>query len=472
MNAVVIGILAYVLLQLIVGAVVSRRIHSESDYLIAGRRLGYALATFTIFATWFGAETCIGAAGAIAEDGLAGGAADPFGYGLCLLFMGLVFARPLWRLKLTTFGDLFRQRYGPAVERIAVIIMVPTSVLWAAAQVRAFGQVLAAASEWQIATTTTIAAVVVIVYTTMGGLLADAWTDLIQGIALVGGLIVLFILMAGDGALAGLAEVEPHRLNPFASAGETMSLLQVLEAWALPVCGSVVAAELVSRVIAARSPRVAQVSSIAATGMYLAVGMIPVTVGLLAGPLLGDDLADPEHVLPLVAQRYLPGLLYILFAGALVSAILSTVDSALLAAGSLVSHNLIVPLRPAMSDHAKLRTARIFVAVFGVAAYTLALSAEGIYDLVKEASGFGSAGIFIVALAGLFTRIGGSASAVASLLAGVIVWIAAAYVLPRLAIAENAWLSPLVEYPYLASLVAAVLGYLSGTWPNSRAISP
>ena len=41
----------------------ARRVRSAADFLLAGRSLGYVLATFTIFATWFGAETCIGAAG-------------------------------------------------------------------------------------------------------------------------------------------------------------------------------------------------------------------------------------------------------------------------------------------------------------------------------------------------------------------------------------------------------------------------
>src|SRR5687767_15173570 len=184
MNWVTFAILVYVVAQLFVGAWVSRRVRTEADYLIAGRQLGYVLATFTIFATWFGAETCIGAAGKIAEEGLWGGAADPFGYALCLFIVGAVLARPIWRMKLTTMGDLFRARFGGGVERLAVLIMVPTSILWAAAQVRAFGQVLAAAGEWQIFTTTTIAAAVVIAYTVFGGLLADAWTDLIQGIVL------------------------------------------------------------------------------------------------------------------------------------------------------------------------------------------------------------------------------------------------------------------------------------------------
>ena len=65
MNATLLAILAYVLAQLGIGWWVARRIRTEDDYLVAGRSLGYGLAIFTIFATWFGAETCVSAAGAI-----------------------------------------------------------------------------------------------------------------------------------------------------------------------------------------------------------------------------------------------------------------------------------------------------------------------------------------------------------------------------------------------------------------------
>ncbi|MCU0645920.1 MAG: sodium:solute symporter, partial [bacterium] len=73
------------MLQLLLGAFVAKRIRTEDDFLLAGRNLGYSLAIFSIFATWFGAESCIGTAGAVYADGLAGVTADPFGYTICLL---------------------------------------------------------------------------------------------------------------------------------------------------------------------------------------------------------------------------------------------------------------------------------------------------------------------------------------------------------------------------------------------------
>ena len=119
------AVLAFLVLQFGVGIWVSRRIKNEADYLIAGRKLSMLLATFSIFATWFGAETMVGSSGSAYREGLTPASAEPFGYGLCLIGMGLIFAIPLWRRELTTLADLYRQRYSVLVERVAAVILIP-----------------------------------------------------------------------------------------------------------------------------------------------------------------------------------------------------------------------------------------------------------------------------------------------------------------------------------------------------------
>lgn len=445
------GIGGYVALQIAIGVAVSRRIRTEDDYLVAGRSLGPVLATFTVFATWFGAETCIAAAGSVYARGLAGGSADPFGYGLCVILMGLLLAVPLWRLKLTTAGDLFRRRFSPAVERLAVLLMVPTSVFWAAAQIRAFGQVLSATSGLEVGLAIALAALVVIFYTMIGGLLAVAWTDFVQGVVLIAGLAILGVVFLRSLGPEALAEVSPERLRLFGARDRP--LLEVLEDWAIPVLGSLTAAELVARVIACRTPQVARGATVAGGSLFLVVGLIPVSIGLLASSLF-PVLDHPEQVLPLVAQRMLPAALYAVFAGALISAILSTVDSALLVAGSLTSHNLILPVLSDVSETAKVRLARGAVVVFGLLAWYMAARAVAVYDLVETASAFGSAGIVTVFVFGLFSRIGGPGTATASLLTGAAAWIVGAYLVG-------------LPYPYLTSLAVAVGTYLASAfvWP-------
>lgn len=444
MDPVLLTIAAYVLAQLAIGVLVSRRVHTEDDYLLAGRRLGYPLAVFSIFATWFGAEACIGAAGTIYRSGLAGGRAEPFGYAACLLVMGLFFARRLWKRKYTTVADLFRDRYSPAVERTAALVMVPGSILWAAAQIRAFGQVLSATGGIEIAPAVTLAAVVVVLYTFFGGLLADAVTDLVQGAVLIGGLITLtaVVVAAQGGVEAAFLRIDPERLA-FGIRGR--SWLETAETWAIPIFGSVMAQELIQRVLASRSEHVATRATLLATGLYLGIGLLPVALGLL-GPAILPNLADPEQLLPSLARHHLPTFAYALFAGALVSAILSTVDSTLLVASSLLSHNVVSSLRPDLGERTRLRLARGGVLLSGAIAYVIALSADGVYLLVEEASSFGSGGLFAIFLLGLYGTVGHTPSAIAALATGVVVSIAGNHVVDFPA-------------PFLTSVIAAFAAY-------------
>ncbi len=451
MSWLLFAILVYVALQLLIGALVSRGIQSESDYLVGGRKLGMGISTMTIFATWFGAETCIGAAGAIYEDGLSGARADPFGYALCLITMGVFFAALFWRRGLMTTADLFRTRFGGSAEKIAVLLMVPTSLFWAAAQIRAFGQILAASSSLEINVAITIAAGVVILYTMMGGLLADAMTDLLQGAVLIAGLIITAIaVFINDEAREALSSAfTPERLS-LVAPGE--SFFSTAESWAVPIFGSLFAQELVSRTLAAKSPQIARRACLAGGLLYLTIGLIPVALGL-AGPALLPGLEQSEQLMPRIAQAYLPGFMYVIFAGALISAFLSTVDSNLLACAGLTSHNFIAPLLRSHTDGFLLRLARALVVVFGVLAYLMAQYAEGVYALVEEASAFGSSGLFVVIVLGLVTRRGGPITACATLLTGVASYVVAAHVLPRFGTE--------VSFPFLLSLAASALCYLA-----------
>lgn len=444
MSPLLLALLAYVLGQLAIGVAVSRRIRTEDDYLLAGRRMGPLLASGTIFATWFGAETCLGSAGAVYADGVSLGTSEPFAYGLCILFLGVVFAARLWKLGLVTLADHFRTRYSPAVERVAALLMIPTSLLWAAAQIHAFGQVLASAAGLAPTLGIALATGIVLVYTAFGGLLADAVTDVVQGACLIVGLIVILVGVVGaaGGAEAAMARVPEGHL---ALLPGDSSLLALLESWCVPVLGSVVAQELIVRVCAARSVRVARGAALAGGGLYILIGLIPVALGLIGAGLL-PGLEEPEQILPELARAHLSTLGYALFAGALVSAILSTVDSTLLVCASLASHDLVLPLLDAPDERLKLRLARGGVVVFGLLAFLLALRSEGVADLVELASSLGSSGLFVLLVFGLFTRLGGAASGLGALASGlgVFLWARAAG----------------SEAPFLVSLAASAAVFL------------
>ncbi len=444
MSGVLLGIFVYLAVQFTIAIVVSRRIRSEADYILGGRQIGVGLAAFSIFATWFGAETVLGSAGRVYSDGLSGAQGEPFAYALSIVIMGVLFAARLWRRGLITFGDMFRERFSPGVERLTVILLVPGSVLWAAAQIRGFGQIMGATTGMDLAASITLAAALVIVYTAVGGFLADVYSDFVHGIAIVIGLtaVLVVVVIEVGGPVQALAGIEAARFVPIRG---DQSLLGFLEQWAIPICGSLVAVELISRVLACRSADVARTATWLGGVGYLLVALIPVFFGLV-GPQLAPGLEEAEQIVPTLAQRYLPTAIFVMYAGALISAILTTVDSALLAAASLLSHNIVLRLKPDVSERGKVALARGGVTLLGLLAFGLALRSEGISSLVELASAFATAGIFVAFAFGLFTGWGGAASAYAAIVTGAVVWAGGKLVLE-------------LEAPYITGVLGAVAAY-------------
>lgn len=325
--------------------------------------------------------------------------------------------------------------------------MIPSSLIWAAAQIRALGQILSVASQIDPMTGMLIAAGIVTLYTVLGGLLADVITDLVQGIVIVIGLIVLAIIAVTrvGGWDAALAMIEPSQLSFLKPLAEE-SLFAQLDGWLVPICGSMVAQELIARTMAARSAALAQRSVLLASGIYLLIGSIPLLLGLV-GPHVLPDLADSEQFLPELARQLLPPLAYALFSGAMISAILSTVDSALLAVGSLAAHNIVPAFHRSISEAGKVITARISVVTAGGVALVIALVSDGIYDLVETATGWGTGAILVITSFGLFTVFGGARAALASLIAGTATYLVSSHLLP-------------VEAPFALTIVTSLLAYL------------
>jgi len=424
-NTVTIGVLLYVVAQLGIGLLASRRIRDQTDYLVAGRSLGYGLAIFSLFATWFGAESCIGAAGAVYDTGLRGGRADPFGYTICLVLMGAVFAGPLRRGASLTLGEAFRSRFSSGAERLVVIFLVPASLLWAAAQIRALGHVVSAVTGMDFMIASAVATAVVILYTGTGGMRADVITDLVQGIALILGLAILLGVVIAH--LGGVGHAVALATAPVAARPRVPeSAWLAWEAWLVPIVGSITAQELASRVLACRTPTIARRSSLYAGGLYLAVGMIPVALGLIGAATLAP-LSDPEAVIPTLARQHLNGLFEVLLLGALISAILSTVDSNLLSASALLSRD-VWPRAAAPGERAQLLIARGLVVALGLLAFGIAMSHESVYGLVEEASAFGGGGMAVAMTFGLLSRFGGGRSALAAMLVSMVVQIGGTWV--------------------------------------------
>jgi Na+/proline symporter len=357
---------------------------------------------------------------------------------------------------------MFALRYGELVGRVTAVLVIPTSLIWGGAQIRALGQIVAVQSPLGIDTAIVVATGCVVAYTMLGGLLGDVVTDVVQGAILVVGVLAVAVglVVRAGGVNEALASITPEQLS---LVGEGESWITRVDTFAVPLIGALIVQETISRVLGCRTPTVARKAALFGGGLYLVFGTVPVLIGLL-GAHLGLELGDSEEFVPKVAAAVLHPAMFVVFVGAMIAVILSSVDSAMLAVGAIAAHDVLPMVRKQSSGRARLVAARVAVAVAGVAAGGIALASDSIYDLVLFGDSLGTAGVAVVGLMALFTRYGGKWAAMATLSAA---W--AASLLFEYGL-DEVWL--VSEAPFLGSLGVAVLTYaLVGAFERGRAIS-
>ena len=133
------SVILYLLLTVIIGYLSSRRIHNANDFAVAGRNLPFFMTSAALFATWFGSETILGASEEFIQQGLVGVIEEPIGAALCLILVGVFYAKKIYRTNLLTFSDIFRDRFGKRAEIISAVVMIPSFFTWIAAQFLALG---------------------------------------------------------------------------------------------------------------------------------------------------------------------------------------------------------------------------------------------------------------------------------------------------------------------------------------------
>lgn len=376
-------ILAYVAAQIALAIWAGRGAKSDADYLVAGRSLGPFAVGMSLFATWFASESLIATSGEVARDGLAGARAEPFAYAIGILAIALFFAHRLRSGGFITIADFLRDRFGPGTESLAAAVIALSATTWSAAQLFAFATIIASASGLDFAPALIGATLLVMGYTLYGGLAADVVTDILQGIVIIVAILIMFALMvAAHGGFGPMWASTPPTVWSFTAPGE--SWVDRAELWLIPIAGTMVSQEALARTLAARSPEVARTGALWGAGIYLAAGLIPVSFGLF-GPQLGLSLGADEAYLPSLATALLPEWLMVVFTGALVSAILSSVDSALLAVSAVVTESGYKRLNPNASSLALLRAARTATVGAAALAAWLAMQGESLRNLVLDA---------------------------------------------------------------------------------------
>ena len=427
------GVAIYMAGMLVVGYFASKKTHSVAEFVVAGRGLPVWLCSMTVIATWFGGSTMMGGAGAAYDDGMLGVIEDPWGGALALLLVGFFFARMFRRLRVMTVADFMEQRYGTLAAIAITATSLFSNIVWVGAVLVAFGLIFESLTNVPLEIGIVSGAVVIFIYTAIGGMWAVAMTDFIQMLIIILGLIILLVVVLVD--VGGWQAVSPQldeytfRMLPIDNTGEQW--LNYLRAWTIIGVVDISAQTLFQRVAAARSERVAQNSFYFGGIGYLAFGMIPVFLGIIASVSM-PDLRSSESVIPLMAIEHLHPVAVAIFVGALLAAIMSSGDSALLACASLLAKNVLPLVRRAPSEKLSLLVARLAIPVCGVISVTVAMKIQVVFDLMVDANILGLAAIIVPFVLGVWWKKANRAGALSAMAAGISAWLLTLSVAPTL----------------------------------------
>ena len=386
----------------IVGRLAARRVESEAEYLVADRQVPLWLSVLALLATWFGSSSVIESSSKMYRGGIGEVLLDPIACGATLIFTGCFFAERFWKTQAATVADLFRQQFGPTAERLSCAIQVPSFFLWIGAQFLAMGQLMESALGLPLGVSILLSAAVAWAIVVGGGMWAVTWANSIMILVSLTSLLVLFGATAygiGEGdAVAGWSRVidaapKDHFRIDTASLEKCLAILSVL---LIGLLGNVPGQDLQQRVASAKSAATARWMCVVGGVLYLLIGLIPLYLGLAARWAFGDGLSESELPLNAIAARYLSEPFQILLIVGMFSLCLAVAASATLSQASIVSRNVIKPLRglvrdPGGSDSrwgARVWDARVWDARFSVGlviagSLAVAFSGESIMGLLE-----------------------------------------------------------------------------------------
>ena len=431
------GMAIYMGVLLLIGLYSGRKVNDMNDFLVAGRRLPLWMATATLLATWFGAGSSMGVAATVYSDGIGGVLADPLGASLSLMLAGIFIVGLLRKKKFLTVTDIISERFGTGAGIYASLWMIPVYIGWIAAQLLGMGTILHVITGISVFKGTLIGAVVVLIYTVSGGMWAVTLTDVVQVSLLALGLIVImpFAVSEAGGMEKIIASLKPGDLS--LGPGEITCVNDVtyyIGSWIIMGLGCMVGQDLIQRSLSSRSAKVAVSSSVISGFLYLLIGVIPIMIGFAARIVLakynitnetmGGDLEN--QVMPRMAILILGSIhpiLMTVFLAALVSAIMSSADSSLLAGSSLLVRNVIDKLVPAKDPQITLRRTRITTITLLIIATALAFTSKSIYALMVNCWTSQLVVVFLPVIIALYVPKASRSTAWAVMFVSTVVWL-------------------------------------------------
>ena len=413
----------YFLVVFALGWVSLRRTRSEEDYWLAGGNLGWVLGGATIAATHTSAGTFIGTIGVMYTAGWSFGwliLSIPLAY----WFMAAVLAPRFTKVKELTLPAFMEARYySKSVRGLSAVIILIATVVYIQAQIVAGG--LIASTVFGIPTRTGMVGftLILLVYTVLGGMMAVVYTDFLQLVVMTVGVAVAIPLavrhVGGVDELFTLVEA----VNPLTFTWESMPATLLFTMGMAFMLGSVSSPAQLIRLYAMKDMRTIRRGILLAILLITSINLMVFVLSLVA-VVLFPALPTGDLAMPMLARTVLPPFLGGIMLAAITSAMMSTVDSLLIVAGSALSFDIYQNLvDPGVSPSRRRIIDRLGIVIVGVVPVLLLLGGVGEGELVQFIvllfTALMASSFFIPVVLGVYWRRATREGAAAAMIGGV-----------------------------------------------------
>ena len=390
-------VFTYFLIMLLLGWK-SRRQSAES-YWVAERKYSSGRITMSLVATIFGASSTMGVIGLGYTRGLTAAWWSMTG-GLALIFFGFFLASRVRDLNVYTLPDILKRAYGDGVAVPAGLMIGLAWLGVISAQLIAGGKLVAVFFSIDFQLALLMVAVIFTVYTFLGGQLSVIRTDTWQLLLFIGGLIISLVFLASS--LLSTTDFpgnipQGHWSFPIS---DSFGLYEALVFYPIIVgLPYLVGPDIYSRILCASDSRVARRSSLFAALIVIPLSLLLAFLGLLARSRFPEIPA--ETALPAILDSLIPiGLKGLIVAGFL-GAIMSSADTCLISASTILALNVIRPLTNTSPENS-LKITRGTVLILGGAAWLIASRQQGIISSLLLGYTLFVGGVVAPTLAALF----------------------------------------------------------------------
>jgi len=395
-------VLLYLIVMLVIGFTSRTKITEQDDYVLAGGRMGYSVTIGTLIATMIGTSATMGTA------------AMGYDFGMILMWQAVailigyvivgIIAKKIRKTGKWYIPDIMEERYGRSAKIFTTVILVLAVTAIFGAQIIAMGIIFNLVGNplgISYNAAIVIVGIILVLYTFTGGMIAVAYTDLIQLIIiLVLFLIVLPVFIFSDGpTVTALTQ----SVNPdLWSVWTGLPFLFVLGLVFTYLPGIVIDQTIWQRMMSAKNEKVARLSSFVSGGIFLVFTAVILFFGILASAIL-PNLTNKDESIPQMIIQYLPNGLIGLGLVALLAVAMSTASSTLLISGVIITNDIIPSItKKKVSEQQKLKYSKISTFAIGLFGIVFGLTFSGIFDIMMMAYAIFTATLFFPIMFALF----------------------------------------------------------------------